>query len=77
MGLIDDDLFKWRLCFQGPPGTSYEGGIYSAKLVFPEDFPYKPPKMTFTSEMFHPNSKNNVIIVFPNGDVCISILHNP
>ena len=33
--------------------------------------------MTFTSEMFHPNSTYFKYLVFPNGDVCISILHNP
>lgn len=23
VGLVDDDLFHWRLCFQGPEGTPY------------------------------------------------------
>lgn len=27
-GLIDDDLFRWRICFQGPEGTPFEGGLY-------------------------------------------------
>ena len=26
-----------------------------AELVFPLDYPLSPPKMKFTSEMFHPN----------------------
>lgn len=29
-----------------------------------------PPKMRFITQMWHPN-------VYPNGDVCISILHPP
>ena len=32
--------------------------------------------MRFLSEMWHPNSKpTSQIIVYPDGDVCISILH--
>lgn len=47
VGLIDDDLFRWRLCFQGTENTPFEGGLYSATLTFPEDFPNMPPKMVF------------------------------
>lgn len=56
VGLIDDDLFHWRLCFQGPEGTPYEGGWYSAVMKFPDDFPLSPPTMVFKTEMYHPNS---------------------
>jgi len=56
-GLIDDDLFRWRICFQGPEGSPFEGGLYEATLTFPDDFPHMPPKMIFKTEMFHPNSK--------------------
>ena len=24
----DDDFFKWRVVFEGPPGTLYEGGLF-------------------------------------------------
>lgn len=56
VGLEDDDLFKWRVCFQGPENTPFEGGLYEATLRFPVEFPYLPPKMVFKTEMFHPNS---------------------
>src|SRR6476660_6326786 len=54
----------------GPDGTPYEGGFFNAKLEFPKDYPQNPPKMRFLSEMWHPN-------IFPDGLVCISILHPP
>lgn len=41
----------------GPDGTCFEGGVFPAKLIFPPDYPLSPPKMKFTCEMFHPNSK--------------------
>ena len=50
------NLFRWRVCFQGPENTPFEGGLYEATLRFPEEFPYQPPKMVFKTEMFHPNS---------------------
>lgn len=56
IGLEDDDLFKWRVFFEGPPDTLYEGGLFNAILSFPQDFPNTPPKMKFESEMWHPNS---------------------
>ena len=68
---------RWRLCFQGPENTPFEGGLYEATLTFPEDFPQMPPKMVFKTEMFHPNSNAKSNLVYPNGEVCISILHPP
>lgn len=37
-------------------------------LIFPEDYPTKPPKCKFTPPLFHPN-------VYPSGTVCLSILN--
>eukprot|EP01067_Filipodium_phascolosomae_P001215 Filipodium_phascolosomae@DN1831_c0_g1_i1.p2 len=71
VGLDDDsNWFKWRVCFEGPPETIYEGGIFNALLTFPDDFPNSPPDMRFETEMWHPN-------IYPDGKVCISILHPP
>lgn len=42
-----------------------------------------PPKMRFTTEIFHPNGKfifiygTHLTQVYPDGTVCISILHAP
>ncbi|XP_071479943.1 ubiquitin-conjugating enzyme E2 G1-like [Diadema setosum] len=70
-GLIDDDdIYKWELLVMGPPDTFYEGGYFKAHLIFPKDYPNKPPKMKFVSEIWHPN-------IDKDGDVCISILHEP
>ncbi|OAY68498.1 Ubiquitin-conjugating enzyme E2 7 [Ananas comosus] len=39
-------------------------------MSFPKNYPNSPPTVRFTSEMWHPN-------VYPDGRVCISILHAP
>mmetsp|Transcript_6939 Transcript_6939/g.11805 ORF Transcript_6939/g.11805 Transcript_6939/m.11805 type:complete len:168 (-) Transcript_6939:665-1168(-) len=70
-GLVDDSsIFEWQVTVIGPPDTLYEGGFFNARLSFPKDYPNSPPSCRFTSEMWHPN-------VYPDGRVCISILHNP
>lgn len=70
-GLVDDsNLFEWNVAIMGPPDTLYEGGYFNAIMSFPPDYPNSPPSVRFTSEMWHPN-------VYPDGRVCISILHGP
>ncbi|KAJ3071215.1 Ubiquitin-conjugating enzyme E2 15 [Podochytrium sp. JEL0797] len=70
-GLFDDNnIYEWELMIMGPESTLYEGGFFKAKLSFPTDYPLLPPKMTFISDIWHPN-------VYPSGEVCISILHAP
>ncbi|XP_020330183.1 ubiquitin-conjugating enzyme E2 G2 isoform X1 [Oncorhynchus kisutch] len=58
------------LLSRGPEDTCFEGGVFPALLSFPSDYPLSPPKMRFTCDMFHPN-------IYPDGRVCISILHAP
>ncbi|OHT14151.1 Ubiquitin-conjugating enzyme E2 15 [Tritrichomonas foetus] len=69
-GLVNDDIFKWRVTLIGPPNTPYEGGVFPAVLDFPDDYPNIPPKMKFICPMYHPNIRET-------GEVCISILHPP
>ncbi|KAI5450665.1 ubiquitin conjugating enzyme Ubc7/UbcP3 [Naganishia albida] len=66
----EDDFFEWEALITGPEGTPFEGGVFAAKLTFPQDYPLNPFKMTFDPPLFHPN-------VYPSGEVCISILHTP
>jgi len=68
--LFDENLARWKVWIRGPKDTPYEGGCFRARLEFPQEFPFQPPVMTFESAMWHPN-------VYPDGRVCISILHPP
>ena len=54
----------------GPPDTLYEGGFFKCHLLFPKDYPLKPPELRILTEIWHPN-------IDKNGKVCISILHEP
>ncbi|SHO77409.1 Similar to S.cerevisiae protein UBC6 (Ubiquitin-conjugating enzyme involved in ERAD) [Malassezia sympodialis ATCC 42132] len=55
----DDDLLEWHFILRGPPGTPYEGGEYWGQLLFPEDYPFKPPgiKLQTPSGRFEPDTK--------------------
>lgn len=68
--ISEENFFEWEALISGPVDTIFGGGLFPAKLVFPTDYPLNPPKMSFLCEMFHPN-------IFPDGRVCISILHSP
>ncbi|EJD04983.1 ubiquitin-conjugating enzyme [Fomitiporia mediterranea MF3/22] len=68
--ISEEDLFAWEALICGPKDTPFEGGVFAAKLTFPDDYPLSPFKMKFEPPLFHPN-------VYPDGTVCISILHAP
>lgn len=40
---LSSNLLEWRYIVRGPTETPYEGGIYQGKIVFPFEYPYKPP----------------------------------
>ena len=39
----------------GPPGTPYEGGVFHLLVTFPDDYLHKPPRLQFTTPIFHPS----------------------
>ncbi|KAI4334508.1 hypothetical protein L6164_019191 [Bauhinia variegata] len=70
-GLVDENnIFEWSVTVIGPPDTLYEGGFFNAIMSFPSNYPNSPPTVKFASDIWHPN-------VYPDGRVCISILHPP
>jgi len=66
----EENFFEWEALITGPEETCWEDGVFVAKLSFPHDYPLSPPKMKFVTDLFHPN-------IYPDGRVCISILHAP
>jgi ubiquitin-conjugating enzyme E2 D/E len=68
-GLLSNDLFIWQATIIGPTETPYEGGIFHLKMVFPPDYPFKAPLVSFTTRIYHPN-------INENGSICLDILKN-
>lgn len=68
-GPIQDDYFHWEAMLMGPTDSPYQGGLFKLNIVFPLDYPFKPPKITFITKIYHPN-------VNANGIICLDILKN-
>ena len=43
----EDNVLEWRFLIKGAEGTDYEGGYYHGKLIFPPQYPMKPPGIMF------------------------------
>ncbi|KIW51870.1 hypothetical protein PV05_10552 [Exophiala xenobiotica] len=67
----EDNMLHWNLALMVlNPDSLYYGGYFKAQMNFPKEYPYKPPDFRFMKPLWHPN-------VYPDGRLCISILHAP
>jgi len=61
---LPSNILEWHYVVTGPEKTPYEGGLYHGKLVFPREFPFKPPSIY----MVTPSGRFKV-----NTRLCLSI----
>jgi len=61
---MPSNILEWHYVVTGPEKTPYEGGLYHGKLVFPREFPFKPPSIY----MITPSGRFKV-----NTRLCLSI----
>jgi ubiquitin-conjugating enzyme E2 J1 len=43
--LKQDNLFEWHFTIRGPISTEFEQGIYHGRILFPVEYPMKPPSI--------------------------------
>lgn len=65
---VEESPLKWTASISGPVDSPYKDGTFNMDIVLPHDFPYRPPRVQFTTKIFHPS-------VTPMGSVEVPFLH--
>ena len=65
---VGTNLRVWIVTLVCPEGTIYAGEKYKLKMIFPKDYPTKPPSVYFLK----PCPKH--MHVYSNGDICLNLL---
>uniref|UniRef100_A0A1B6M388 Ubiquitin-conjugating enzyme E2-18 kDa n=1 Tax=Graphocephala atropunctata TaxID=36148 RepID=A0A1B6M388_9HEMI len=63
----DSDMFVWNGVLY-PINPPYNRGAFKIKMVFPKEYPFKPPTLQFITKIYHPN-------IDEDGAVCLSIVN--
>lgn len=70
LGIVENDMFRWKAVIDGPAGSPYEGGKIVANFVIPEGYPHKPPSVFFAPPVYHPNVDQK------SGQPCLEIIND-
>ena len=65
---VDDSLDHLRGTIKGPDATPFAGGVFHVDIIIPQTYPFEPPKMKFTTKVWHPNVSSQT------GAICLDIL---
>jgi ubiquitin-conjugating enzyme E2 J2 len=60
----ESNILEWHYVVEGPKDTAFEGGYFWGKLIFPKEYPLKPPGVL----MFTPSGRFK-----PNRRLCLSM----
>lgn len=61
------NMYDFSVHLRGPEDTPYSGGMWKVRFEIPSEYPFKAPKVTFQTPIYHPN-------INVSGTVCLDIL---
>ena len=62
-------MFHWQVTIMGPHDSPYQDSEFVLAIHLPTDYPFKPPKVVFTTRIYDPNINSN-------GSICLDILRS-
>lgn len=62
----ESNVLTWS-CLLIPQSIPYNKGAFKIRIDFPAEYPFKPPKITFQTKIYHPN-------IDEKGQVCLPII---
>eukprot|EP01084_Bolivina_argentea_P068329 124385_1 len=57
---------KWKIAISGPADTPYFNGIFFVQMMFPQEYPFKPPKWKMLTKIYHCN-------INEKGGICLPV----
>ena len=76
VGMPDsNNPYLWQCTMLGPLDTSFAGGLFYLKIIFPIDYPSKAPEVLFVTPIYHVNVNHIKQPTCPLGHICISTLN--
>ncbi len=76
VGMPDsNNPYLWQCTMLGPTDTSFAGGLFYLKIIFPKDYPTKAPEVLFVTPIYHVNVNHIKQQTCPLGHICISTLN--
>lgn len=62
----DSNILQWKILL-APKHYPYNKGAFRIEVLFPPEYPFKPPKINFETKIYHPN-------VDEKGQICLPII---
>ncbi|KAG8906253.1 hypothetical protein FRB99_007315 [Tulasnella sp. 403] len=65
----EDNMMVWHGNVKGPVDSPYKGGTFHFTVTFPDNFPFKPPAVVFSTKIYHPGFNEE-------GHICLAMLRD-